>query len=115
MIGADLSTVAVRGGTLFAMAMDEIWPQLAPETRDWLIANNGDAVPADIAAEIDEITDAAGADDVWAAEAAPGAGVALDLDDEDGNDDDELDDDDPGARYLAEDVVDWIEARANDE
>jgi hypothetical protein len=33
------------------------WPRLPPATRDWLIANNGDAVPAPI---IEEIADAGG-------------------------------------------------------
>ena len=95
------------------MAMDEIWARLAPETRDWLISNNGDAVPADIAAEIDEIADSANADNVWAADPEPGADDALDLDDnEDGDPDSE---DEPGGRYLADDVVDWIEEQANDE
>ena len=95
------------------MAMDEIWARLAPETRDWLISNNGDAVPADIAAEIDEIADSANADNVWAADPEPGADDALDPDDdEDGDPDSE---DEPGSRYLADDVVDWIEEQANDE
>lgn len=92
------------------MGMDEIWARLAPETRDWLIANNGDAVPADIAAEIDEAADAANADDVWAVGSEDAVDAPLEPDD------DLYDvDEDAGARYLAEDAVDWIEDYANDE
>jgi len=93
------------------MGMDEIWARLALDTRDWLIANNGDAVPADIAAEIDELVEAVGADEVWAF--APGAPSSAPLDPDDVDDADE--EDEPGARYLAEDAVDWIEEYANDE
>ena len=92
------------------MGMDEIWARLAPETRDWLIANNGDAVPVDIAAEIDELADAANTDDIWAV----GSDVTLDAPLEPDDDIDDADED-PGARYLAEDAVDWIEDYANDE
>ena len=97
------------------MGMDEIWARLALDTRDWLIANNGDAVPADIAAEIDELVEAIGADEVWAF--APGASSSAPLDPDDIDDSDGLvdEEDEPGARYLAEDAVDWIEEYANDE
>ena len=95
--------------TLARMGMEQIWPGLSPETRDWLIANNGDAIPADIAAEIDELVDAADAEDVWAVE--PAAVPAV-LEPEDEIQDA---DEDPGARYLAEDAIDWIEETANDE
>jgi hypothetical protein len=37
------------------MNIEEWWPKLTSETRTWLIANNGDAIPADI---LDEITSA---------------------------------------------------------
>jgi hypothetical protein len=91
------------------MGMEEIWAGLSAETRDWLIANNGDAVPADIAAEIDELADAADADDIWAVE--PGvAAAALEPEDEIQDADE-----DPGARYLSDAAVDWIEETANDE
>lgn len=103
------STGAVRCVTLARMGMEQIWPGLSPETRDWLIANNGDAIPADIAAEIDELVDAADAEDVWAVE--PAAAPAV-LEPEDEIQDA---DEDPGARYLAEDAIDWIEETANDE
>jgi hypothetical protein len=35
------------------MNINEWWPDLRPATREWLLANNGDAIPADI---VDELT-----------------------------------------------------------
>ncbi len=93
------------------MGIDDIWTDLAPETRDWLIANNGDAVPADIAAEIDAAIDSAGADDVWAdGDETTGGDVAVDEGEPDDPDDEDL-----GARYLTDEAVDWIEELANDD
>ncbi len=34
------------------MDISEWWAKLAPSTQAWLIANNGDGVPAEIVAEI---------------------------------------------------------------
>ena len=103
------------------MGIETIWPLLSADTRDWLIANNGDAVPADIAAEIDEAVDASGSDEVWAADddivvARPAdEAVAEDAEeDEEDEEDDEDDEVEVGARYLADDVVDWIEEFANE-
>jgi hypothetical protein len=104
------------------MGIETIWPLLSADTRDWLIANNGDAVPADIAAEIDEAVDASGSDEVWA---DPDDSVVLrpadetsdedaDIDDDEDDEDDEEDELEVGARYLADDVVDWIEEFANE-
>ncbi|MEU1970113.1 hypothetical protein ABZ477_00475 [Microbacterium sp. NPDC019599] len=99
------------------MGIDDIWPSLAPETRDWLIANNGDAVPADIAAEIDEALETSGADDVWASGDAISerADAVSDLDDELADEDEDEDDEEFGARYLADEAVDWIEEFANED
>lgn len=36
------------------MTVERWWPKLRPETREWLIANNGDAVPVEI---VDETPD----------------------------------------------------------
>jgi hypothetical protein len=46
------------------MSIEEWWPKLPPATRDWLIANNGDAVPAAI---VEEIMEAGGPEksDAW--------------------------------------------------
>lgn len=100
------------------MGIETIWPLLSADTRDWLIANNGDAVPADIAAEIDEAVDASGSDEVWAADddivVRPADEVTdddTDIDDDEDEEDDELE---VGARYLSDEVVDWIEEFANE-
>jgi hypothetical protein len=34
------------------MNTEEWWPKLQPATREWLMANNGDVLPADIVAEL---------------------------------------------------------------
>lgn len=94
------------------MGMDEIWERLAPETRDWLVANNGDVVPAVIAAEIDELIDATGTDDVWGAAVVTPAYADASVEPDDESEDAA---EDPGARYLTDDAVDWIEEYANDE
>jgi len=69
----------------------EWWPLLRLETRLWLIANNGDAVPPQIVEEIVAAGGPAAADAWWA-----------DLDDS-------------PCRCMPDDAVDWIEEAANDE
>ena len=34
------------------MNIDEWWPKLEPATQEWLMANNGNVIPADIAGEL---------------------------------------------------------------
>ena len=34
------------------MGIEQWWTKLQPSTQEWLIENNGDEVPADVAAEI---------------------------------------------------------------
>lgn len=36
------------------MTMDTWWPRLPPATRDWLIANNGSPVPAEVVEQIEQ-------------------------------------------------------------
>ncbi len=73
------------------MDIDEWWTELEPSTRQWLIDNNGDEVPAEI---IQEILDAGG---------VPSTGWLGDRDR------------DRAGFLLTDDAVDWIEAKANDE
>ncbi|KQQ67470.1 hypothetical protein [Microbacterium sp. Leaf320] len=71
------------------MSIEEIWPTLAPETREWLIAHNGEPIPTDVASAIN------GADvsvDPTAGRRGATPGIA-----------------------LSDEDVDWIEAVANDE
>ena len=73
------------------MSIEQWWPKLKPATQEWLIQNNGDAVPARI---LSEITDAGGdvdGDAWWVGES-----------------------DDSGF-YFSDRAIDWIEAVANDE
>lgn len=38
--------------TLRSMNIYEWWPRLQPATQEWLVANNGDVIPADIVGEM---------------------------------------------------------------
>ncbi len=73
------------------MDIDEWWYRLRPETQEWLIANNGDAVPEDMVAEIVQAGAVIGSDSWWIGE--PGQ---------------------PGF-FLSDAAIDWIEAVANEE
>lgn len=73
------------------MIIEEWWPQLRPETRQWLVANNGDAVPPPIVDEIAAVGDPAASDAWWA----------------------ELDG--SSGRSMPDGVVAWIEEATNDE
>lgn len=73
------------------MTVERWWPKLRPETREWLIANNGDAVPVEI---VDEIAAAGGPgpeDSWWALDESPSGPV------------------------MPDSAVDWIEEVANKE
>ena len=73
-------------------SLEEWWPRLTQEARDWLIANNGDALSASV---IEEITRAGGSVTTtnawWVGQHGP-AGF-----------------------YLSDEAVDWVEAVANGE
>jgi hypothetical protein len=67
------------------------WSRLPQETRDWLVANNGDVVPAPV---VDEITRAGGevATDAWW-----------------------VGENGPTGFYMSDAAIDWIEEVANGE
>lgn len=71
------------------MGNEQWWSKLEPTTREWLIANNGDAVTERVATEV----------------AAAGGPVAVEQAGEGTQ---------PGWFYPDE-VVDWVEEIANDE
>ena len=73
------------------MNIDEWWPRLDPGTREWLIAHNGEAVPAAVLSKI-----------VWA------GGVVT-------SDAGWVGADGPEGFYLSDEATDWIEASANEE
>jgi hypothetical protein len=97
----DLSQL--RGGTnsamhalrvderLLAMSIDEWWPKLLPSTRDWLIENNGDAVPPEIVAEIAAVVGSANPEEWWVGQIGP------------------------TGFFVSDEAIDWIEDMANDE
>lgn len=74
-----------------AMSIEQWWPQLKPSTREWLVDNNGDAVPPEVVAEI---TDAGGstATDAWW-----------------------VGDNGPSGFSFSDEAIDWIEAVGNGE
>jgi hypothetical protein len=74
-----------------SVSLEDWWPRLPQETREWLIANNGDAV-ADWVTE--QITRAGGlvtTDAWWVGQYGP------------------------SGFYLADEAVDWIDEVANGE
>jgi hypothetical protein len=81
------SCSANRSDILRPMDIELWWPKLSPSTREWLIDNNGDSVPPEIAAEIRRA----------------GGEVSLDSESE------------QSGVYLSDDDVDWIETVANEE
>ena len=70
--------------------IEQWWPQLRRESREWLMKNNGDVVRADIAAEIVR---------------AGGTTVHDSMGHDDGS----------ASVHLTDEEVDWIEAVANGE
>ena len=73
------------------MSIEHWWPKLKPATQEWLIENNGDAVPGEVLAEIIDAGGEPTSEAGWAGERGP-----------DGD-------------YLSDEANDWIEAVANGE
>ena len=73
------------------MPIEVWWPRLRPGTREWLISNNGDAVPARVMDEIAAVGGPAQADGWW------------------------VDEGDSAGFYMPDDAIDWIEEVANAE
>ena len=72
------------------MSIEQWWPRLKPSTREWLLENNGDEVPAEVVAEIAEAGGPVASDPWWVGQSTPGF-------------------------YLPDEATDWIEAVANGE
>ncbi len=73
------------------MSIEQWWTKLQPSTREWLIDNNGDVVPAAVVAEIAGVGGPASDDSWWADQSgAPG-------------------------HYFPDEAIDWVEATANEE
>jgi hypothetical protein len=73
------------------VSIETWWPKLRPETRDWLVANNGDVVPASVVEEIEQAGGSITTDAWWVGENGP-TGL-----------------------YLSDAAVDWIDELANGE
>lgn len=73
------------------MDIQEWWPLLDPAAQDWLIENNGDAVPPHMLEQITAVAGPAEADASW------------------------VGDDGSGSLSLSDEAVDWVEAAANRE
>lgn len=74
-----------------SLSMEDWWPRLPHETRDWLIANNGDAVPSWVAEQITRAGGVVATEAWWVAEYGP------------------------NGFYLSDEAVDWIDEVANGE
>lgn len=73
------------------MNPDGWWPLLEQESRDWLIANNGDALSTSVIDDIARVSGSASSDVWWVGENGP------------------------NGLYLSDAGIDWIEAVANGE
>jgi hypothetical protein len=73
------------------MSIEQWWPRLKPSTQEWLTANNGDAVPSDMVAEITAAGGVISSDAWWVGQTGP------------------------TGFYFSDDATDWIEAVANGE
>ena len=73
------------------MDIEQWWSALKPSTREWLIENNGDAVPAELVAEIKQASGSIASDDCWVGQSTP------------------------SGFHLSDAATDWIEAIANGE
>jgi len=73
------------------MNIEQWWPKLSAGTKEWLIANNGDAVPEPIVSEIVAAGGVVASESRWVGQS------------------------DPDGLFLSDDAIDWIEAAANEE
>lgn len=73
------------------MDFPEIWPQLSPSSRAWLIAHNGEPLPDDMVGEILRVAGGEPDPRWW-------TGTSTE-----------------GETQLTDEAVDWIETAANDE
>ncbi|MET0780610.1 MAG: hypothetical protein ABWY26_05760 [Microbacterium sp.] len=73
------------------MEIDQWWPNLDSETREWLMAHNGEAVPAEVLSKIAAAGGAVTSGARWVGESGP------------------------DGFFLSDEAVDWIEEIANSE
>jgi hypothetical protein len=80
-----------ESGRLRSMSIEDWWPKLMPTTREWLIENDGDAVPAKILVEITAAGGSVASNAWWVGQAGP------------------------YGFYISDEATDWIEAAGNGE
>ncbi|BBE23998.1 hypothetical protein MN0502_28810 [Arthrobacter sp. MN05-02] len=73
------------------MDLDQWWNDVMPETRQWLVGNNGAALTPEVVADISRAGGLIASDSWWMGERGP-EGV-----------------------FLSDAATDWIEERANNE
>jgi len=73
------------------MSIEQWWPKLKLSTRNWLVENNGDEVPAEVVVEIAEAGGSVASDEWWVGESGP------------------------SGFYFSDEGADWIEVVANGE
>lgn len=87
------AAVALRIGSVdnADMSIEEWWPKLRRQSRDYLINNNGDVVPPDLVVKIAQAGGVITSDAWWVGQSGP------------------------SGFYLSDEAVDWIEEVANGE
>lgn len=73
------------------MSIEQWWPKVRPLTREWLIENNGDALPAHIVAEVAAAGGSITSDAWWVGQSGP------------------------SGFFISDEAADWIEEIANGE
>ncbi|WP_432542914.1 hypothetical protein [Kineococcus sp. SYSU DK002] len=73
------------------MSLETWWPQLQQDSRDWLIAHNGEALTPSVVQNIERVNGPVPAQAWWVGEAGP------------------------DGLQLSDAAVDWIEGAANEE
>ena len=78
-------------GSMGAMNLDAVWPLLKQDSRDWLLANNGDTLSTAVLDDIARVNGSVPSDAWWSAEK------------------------ESDGFHLSDAGIDWIEAVANGE
>lgn len=73
------------------MSLETWWSAVTPETRDWLLAHNGEPLPVDVVDDITRVSGPVDHDAWWVARRGP------------------------DGLELSDAAVDWVEAVANGE
>ncbi len=73
------------------MSIEQWWPKVKPSTREWLIENNGDALPAEIVADVTWAGGSITSDAWWVGQTGP------------------------TGFFISDEATDWIEEIANNE